>query len=160
MWNVEKIIRKGDYNYCVVRNHPNAIKYGYVLHHRIIMENHLQRLLSKNEVVHHINGDKLDNRIENLKLMNANEHVKLHGAIKGRKYVDLKCPNCDKIFSKQHNHTHLVKGGLYTSCSRVCSGKFSRLIQLHGVTHAVESAISVNILSVYVKITEDNTEET
>ena len=66
MWEIEKLIHKGDYMYALVPNHPNATKNGYVLYHRIIMENHLGRLLNADEVVHHINKDKFDNRIENL----------------------------------------------------------------------------------------------
>lgn len=52
MWKVEKIVSKGDYNYCVVSPaHPNSTKHDYVLHHRVIVENDMGRLLSSNEVV-------------------------------------------------------------------------------------------------------------
>lgn len=52
MWKTEKIVSKGDYSYAIVRGHPNATKNGYVLEHRIVMENHLKRLLNPDEIVH------------------------------------------------------------------------------------------------------------
>lgn len=46
--------------------------------HRQIMEAHLGRALSPDEIVHHINHDKTDNRIENLTVMSRAEHMKVH----------------------------------------------------------------------------------
>lgn len=51
---------------------------GRMRQHRHIMEQHLGRKLQPGEVVHHINGDKLDNRIENLQLMTNHVHISHH----------------------------------------------------------------------------------
>lgn len=50
------------------RNHPMASAKGYVLEHRLVMSEHLGRNLVAEESVHHLNGDKTDNRLENLEL--------------------------------------------------------------------------------------------
>lgn len=59
-------------------DHPFASKDGYVRKHRLIMEQHIGRYLTKDEVVHHKNHVKNDNRISNLELMTAKQHSALH----------------------------------------------------------------------------------
>ena len=56
-------------------------KHGYIFGHRKIMEEHLKRPLTKKEVVHHIDGDPLNNEIKNLFLTDNSLHRKAHQSL-------------------------------------------------------------------------------
>lgn len=95
-WKGGKYTTKRDgYVFIYCPKHPFAKKSGsggggYVLEHRLVMEKHLGRYLTKEEDVHHINGIKNDNRLENLKLVSHFNH-----------YGELVCPHCGKVVITQ-----------------------------------------------------------
>lgn len=69
--------RKNWYVYIYMPKHPFALD-NYVAEHRLVMEKKLGRYLKFNELVHHINGIKNDNRIENLELSDSSKHATHH----------------------------------------------------------------------------------
>lgn len=81
--------------------------------HRWIMEQHIGRRLLSNEVVHHIDGDPLNNELSNLLVMDETEHQRLHKRIP-LAYKD--CAYCGESFLGQGKHRHRQK-----CCSKECA---------------------------------------
>jgi hypothetical protein len=86
-WKGGRIRDKAGYIQIYSPDHPRGKSSGYVLEHRIVVEKHLGRYLESTESVHHKNGIKDDNRVENLELMTR----RIHRGI-------VCCPFCQKEF--------------------------------------------------------------
>lgn len=112
--------------------HPNADVRGYVREHVYNMSEHLGRPIAKNEVVHHINGIKDDNRLENLQVMLRSVHNTHHhkGIRNQRKLANLElrpekkkplkiCEYCHREFYRRGTprHEHIF-------CSLLCANRY------------------------------------
>ena len=74
--------------------HPFKQSNGYVTEHRLVIEKKLGRFLRKDEVVHHVNSIKNDNREENLVVLTKSQHHIIHA--KETKIYGCKINWCDR----------------------------------------------------------------
>ena len=75
---------KAGYIMLCIHDHPNSDKAGYIFEHRIMVEIDRDTFLDKAFDVHHKNGIKHDNRIENLEVISHSDHTILHNLGKNR----------------------------------------------------------------------------
>ena len=111
MWKGGRTIAQ--HGYVLVRvgkSHRLADVRGYAYEHRVVAEEMLKRPLRKGEVVHHKNGNKMDNRPENLMVVKSHAHHRMEHRKKNRK-IPLRHPDelnptikcicgCGAIFKK------------------------------------------------------------
>ena len=62
------------YKYIKIKNLAGR----YISEHRLVMQNYIKRKLNINEIIHHINGIRDDNRFDNLMIMTRSAHSRLH----------------------------------------------------------------------------------
>jgi hypothetical protein len=105
-------------NYVVIHspNHPRHDTRNYVYEHILVMEEHLGRFLVDGEVVHHVNRNTKDNKIENLMLFaNNSEHKTYHR----KEDAFNACGNSDWrkcTFCKQYDDVKNLKVRFASSC--------------------------------------------
>lgn len=91
----EKELVRSKTHFCSHKCHDDFLRYTgnkneYVKRnqkreHRVVMEEYLGRNLLPDEHIHHKNGNKHDNRIENLMILSPSEHAKLHAELRKKK---------------------------------------------------------------------------
>ena len=121
---LKRYINKGYYEY-YLPDHHLANKAGFVYEHQIIAEDKLGRDLNTEEVVHHLDMDKMNNSPENLIVFkNNSEHISFHHGcdieLQGDVYVSLThenliCPLCGKHKTR--------KAGICLECYRIKHSK-------------------------------------
>jgi hypothetical protein len=76
-WNGGKFVSDQGYIKAWCPDHPHN-RLGYVREHRLVMEAYLGRYLDPRELVHHIDGNRKNNVIDNLELVHNEEHISHH----------------------------------------------------------------------------------
>ena len=92
LWKGGKTINTDGYILIHKPNHPNKNAGNYIAKHRLVMEKNLGRYLTKEEQIHHLDGDKTNNNIDNLHLFKTNkEHVDYHWFLRNLVKEVIKC---------------------------------------------------------------------
>ncbi len=117
-WNKDKLITS--HGYVLVRvppDHPHGFggraSFAYCYEHIAVMVQHLGHPLAKDQHVHHKNGDRTDNRLENLAVATARLHISGHqkGAYKPRdkkgRFLRASKPEEFALYPKDLRHTEL-----------------------------------------------------
>lgn len=89
-WKGGRSVASNGYVLIKAPGHPHADVRGYVYEHRMVAVEHIGRPLRPGEIVHHINGDKTDNRWSNLEVLpsRAHHHVEHRTSDRGLRLPD------------------------------------------------------------------------
>lgn len=95
---------------------------------RYLMATSLNRFLTDDEEVDHIDNNKDNDVLSNLQILSRAENIRKQKRVVGLKRVLYQCPVCEKEFSRSRGLSHLVKKTKNSvTCSRSCGGKISHM---------------------------------
>lgn len=140
-------MKNGDYVLVIAPEWYKGKRYRgrYCYEHHLAWEKHTGLSVPDGCIVHHKDGNKHNNNINNLQLMEAKTHVAMH-AKKGRTVLELKCPSCGKHFIKEKRNCFRKKRIMF--CSRQCVGKmysFNRPTE-----EQIKKAIEENVVREFI----------
>lgn len=135
--------------------HKNGYKQT-ISYPKYLIEVHLDRYLEANETVDHIDGNPLNNSIDNLRILDR----KLHCTQDAHRNEDIKvkCTYCGKEFtikgSKLYNRNRKDRHQAGYFCSKTCSGKYGKAVQLGLLNPVIVDKIIPNKYQVKSNIKE------
>ena len=129
-------IIKNGYKLILNHKHERADSYGYVREHIIVMETVLGRKLKKKEVIHHKDGNKLNNSKNNLILFaSSSAHMRFHHSLKDKKFKEVTYYTYRTI----PNHPRASKTGRVAEHHLVMESMLGRFLNKSEVVHHIDN---------------------
>lgn len=127
-------MQNGKYELVIAPSEYPGMKYRgrYCYKHHLIFWCCNGVLPSKDEVIHHIDGNYANNDISNLKLLSKQEHTKLHS--RSKRVIQRVCPICQKVFEFELRN---LKFRPNPCCSRKCGYEKTKLTLKNNFNHGV-----------------------
>lgn len=107
---------------------------------RYLMAVSLGRMLTSDETVDHVNGDALDDRVENLQILSLTDNVRK--SARRKTYIEFLCPVCGSVFSRELRQLHGTKADS-PCCSRRCGGVKSQWAGSRAVRQRTHNSLVV-----------------
>lgn len=140
-------------NYAVLipKDKTSGLKRHTIAFARYLVATNLKRFLTKDEEVDHIDNDKSNDIIENLQILSREENISKYATYHGKKYVELRCPICKKLFELPKGQSYLQKHSKYNCCSVECNSKIKSITNSGSNISLLLKLIEGNFVREFVK---------